>query len=151
MNMLKKDATSPDKYDLFVQKIDHFQSLVKEKQNLQEQIAFMYQQFQEKMKPLEDELAAVMRKLEQNLPRLEETVPSSTGTAKYARGQLGASIKELLRSNPDRAFKPKDIADALNTKSTTVSLWLNKYGMSDEEMERIPAGSGGKRFVYKLR
>ena len=149
--MFKKDATSPDKYDLFVQKIDHFQSLVKEKQNLQEQIAFMYQQFQEKMKPLEDELATVMRKLEQNLPKLEETVPAASGTSKYGRGQLGSSIKNLLRSNPERAFKPKEIADALNTKSTTVSLWLNKYGMTDEEMERIPTGTGGKRFVYKIK
>ncbi|WP_363318813.1 hypothetical protein [Chlorobium sp.] len=111
----------------------------------------MYQQFQEKMKPLEDELATVMRKLEQNLPKLEETASESTGLAKYGRGQLGSSIKDLLRSNPERAFKPKEIADELNTKSTTVSIWLNKYGMTDEEIERIPSGTGGKRFVYKIK
>ncbi|MGB0130286.1 hypothetical protein [Chlorobium sp.] len=150
-NMMKKDAASPDKYDLFIQKIDHFQSLVKEKKNLQEKIMLLQREFQEKIKLLEDELSAILKKLELNLPKLEVTDPAQTGFSRFGRGQLGKSVKDLLRSNPERAFKPKEIADALNTKSTTVSLWLNKYGMTDEEIERIPSGSGSKRFVYKIR
>ena len=138
MNVNKKDAASPDKYDLFIQKIDHFQSLVKEKKNLQEKIMLMQAEFRKKIKPLEDELSAILKKLELNLPKLDGETASGPGFSKFGRGELGAAIRELLRSNPGSAFKPKEIADALNTKSTTVSLWLNKYGMSDVEIERKP-------------
>ena len=31
MSALRKDIGSPDKYDIFIQKIDYFQSLVEEK------------------------------------------------------------------------------------------------------------------------
>ncbi|WP_363319354.1 hypothetical protein [Chlorobium sp.] len=111
----------------------------------------MQLEFQEKIKPLEDELSAILKKLELNLPKLDGTAAAKPGFSKFGRGQLGTPIKELLRSNPDSAFKPKEIADALNTKSTIVSLWMNKYGMADEEIERIPSGSGSKRFVYTIR
>jgi len=67
--MAKKDAASPDKYDLFIQKIDHFQSLVKQKKNLQEKIAIMQQEFQEKIRPFEEELSAILKKLDLNPPQ----------------------------------------------------------------------------------
>ena len=155
MSIIKKDMGAPDKYDIFVQKIDHFQSLVEEKKNLQSQILQVQSEFEEKIKPLENELAVIIKKLESNLSKLEGTVTvsssSQSGSQKFARGQLGASIKELLRSNPEKTFKPKDIAEALNTQGTAVSLWFNKYGVNDEDVERIPTGKGGKRFAYKIK
>lgn len=151
MNTIKKDVSQPDKYDLFIEKIDYFQSLVKEKKRVQEKIAALQQEFQEKIKPFEEELAVILKKLDLNLPKFQGGASAKTGPTKFGRGQLGASIKDLLRSHPNRTFKPKDIASALNTKSTTISLWLNKYGTSDPEVERIPSGEGGKRFVYKIR
>jgi hypothetical protein len=150
MSAIKKES-SPDKYDLFIQKIDHFQSLVEEKKALQEKIAKMRLDFEEKMIPLENELAAIVKKLELNLSKLEGGVVEKPGFAKYGRGQLGASIKNLLRSKPEKAFKLREIADVLQTKGTAVSLWFNKYGNTDPEIERIPVGEGGKRFVYKIK
>jgi hypothetical protein len=151
MSTLKKDSGSPDKYDLFIQKIDHFQSLVEEKKDLQAKISLIQQEYQGKIRPLEDELSSIIKKLESNLSKLEGSAPVQTGAPKFGRGQLGASIKDLLRSNPEKTFKPREIAEALNTKGTTVSLWFNKYGMSDAEIERVPAGKDGKRFVYKIK
>jgi hypothetical protein len=150
MNTMKKES-SPDKYDLFIQKIDHFQSLVEKKKNLQEEIAKLHQEFDEKINPLENELNAIIKKLELNLSKLEAGVAEKSGFAKYGRGQLGVSIKNLLRSKPEKAFKPREIADALQTKGTAVSLWFNKYGNSDPEIARIPVGHEGKRFVYKIK
>ena len=148
----RRDIGSPDKYDIFIQKIDYFQSLVEDKRNLQAQISEIQKEFQEKIKPLEDELSSIIKKLETNLSRLEGgSAPEPVSTPKFGRGQLGASIKELLQSNPDRTFKPRDIAEALNTKGTTVSLWFNKYGVNDPEIDRVPAGKDGKRFVYKIK
>ena len=154
MNITKRDVAAPDKYDLFIQKIDQFQSLVEKKKELQDTIAQIQSEYEEKVRPIEDELAVVIKKLDQNLSKLEsatETTSTKGGYTKYGRGQLGIAIKELLYSNPAKMFKPKEIADALNTKGTAVSLWFNKYGMADNEIERIPAGKGGKRFVYKIK
>jgi len=150
MSTAKKDTGLPDKYDLFIQGIDYFQSLVAEKKNLQAQISQIQNEFNEKIRPLEDELSTIIKKLETNLSKLEGSVSEPVISQKFGRGQLGASIKELLRSNPDKTFKPRDIAEALNTKGTTVSLWFNKYGLEDSEIERIPAGKEGKRYVYKI-
>ena len=151
MSNIKRDTGSPDKYDLFIQRIDSFQSLVEEKKNLQAQIYQIQQEFQEKIRPLEEELSSIIKKLEVNLSKLEGSAPAQSSGQKFERGQLGTLIKELLRSNPEQTFKPKDIAEALNTKGTTVSLWFNKYGLADSEIERIPAGKEGKRFVYKIK
>ena len=151
MSALRKDIGSPDKYDIFIQKIDYFQSLVEEKKNLQSKISQIRTEFNEKIKPLEDELSTIIRKLETNLSKLEGSAPEQSTNQKFGRGELGASIKDLLRSNPEKTFKPRDIAEALNTKGTAVSLWFNKYGQADSEIERIPAGKEGKRFVYKLK
>ncbi len=154
MNIKKRDVATPDKYDLFIQKIDQFQSLVEKKKELQDTIAQIQNEYEEKIRPIEDELAIVIKKLDQNLSKLEsatETTTAKGGYTKYGRGQLGIAIKELLRSSPSKAFKPKEIADTLNTKGTAVSLWFNKYGIADNEIERTPAGKGGKRFVYKIK
>ncbi|EAT59009.1 hypothetical protein [Chlorobium ferrooxidans] len=151
MSTLKKDSGSPDKYDIFIRRIDHFQSLVEEKKNLQAKITFIQQEYQEKIRPLEEELAGIIKKLEANLSKLEGGVPQPAGTAKFSRGQLGMSIKDLLRANPQKTFKPREIAEGLNTKGTTVSLWFNKYGVNDPEIDRVPAGKDGKRFVYKIK
>lgn len=156
MAIMQKDISTPDKYDLFIQKIDHFQYLVEQKKELQEKIAAIQNEYQERIQPLESELSDIIRELDKNLAKIETTSEAPTkkqddGFTKYGRGELGIAIKELLRSNPDKEFKPKDIAKALNTKGTAVSLWFNKYGLGDDEIERIPAGAGGKRFVYKIR
>jgi len=151
MSAVRTDIGSPDKYDIFIQKIDYFQSLVEEKRNLQANIGQIKSEFNEKIKPLEDELSSIIRKLESNLSKLEGFAPDQSTNQKFGRGELGASIKDLLRSNPEKTFKPKDIAEALNTKSTTISLWFNKYGVSDSEIERIPTGKEGKRFVYQIK
>ncbi len=151
MSAIKRESGSPDKYDLFIQRIDYFQSLVEEKKNLQAEISLIQNEFNEKVKPLEDELANVIKKLETNLSKLEGSASAPMVASKFGRGQLGASIKELLRMNPDKSFKPRDIAEALNTKGTTVSLWFNKYGVADPEIDRIPAGKEGKRFVYRIK
>ena len=151
MSTAKKDTGSPDKYDLFIQRIDYFQSLVAEKKNLQAQISQIQNEFNEKIRPLEDELSTIIKKLETNLSKLEGSVSEPVISQKFGRGQLGASIKELLRSNPDKTFKPRDIAEALNTKGTTVSLWFNKYGLNDPEIDRVQAGKEGKRFLYRIK
>ncbi|ASQ89916.1 hypothetical protein CHL67_02365 [Prosthecochloris sp. GSB1] len=155
MNMKKSDVSTPDKYDLFIQRFDQFQSLVDEKKELQEKIAQIQNECQERILPLENELSSVIRRLDQRLSKLEGATEKAesgeSGYIKYGRGQLGQAIKNLLRSNPEKAFKPKEIAEALKTKGTSVSLWFNKYGMTDSEIERIPSGKGGKRFVYKVR
>ncbi|MEI7694488.1 MAG: hypothetical protein WCI64_02410 [Chlorobium sp.] len=152
--MRKREGGSPDKYDIFIQRIDFFQSLVEDKRRLQSEIEQIESEYSEKIRPLEDELAVVLRKLESNLARLEASPVSTSvesGIQKLSRGQLGASIKELLRTNPETSFKPRDIAEALNVKGNTVSLWFNKYGINDAEIERIPSGKEGKRFVYKIK
>lgn len=150
---MMQDSGSPDKYDLFIQKIDHFQSLVEEKKQLQATIAEKRKNFEESIQPLESELAAIIKKLEQNLSKLEGTTPAKTKASgtRFGRGQLGAAIKQFLGSNTSQAFKPREIADALGTKGTTISLWLNKYGSTDPEIEKIPTGPEGKRFLYKKR
>jgi len=152
MNFIKKDAGSPDKYDIFIQRIDSFQSLVEEKKRLQAEMSQIQVEYMEKIRPLEDEFAAVIKKLETNLARLEGTsAPAPSTIQKFSRGQLGMAIKELLRTNADRSFKPREIAEALDTKGTTVSLWFNKYGVGDPEVERIPSGKDGKRYVYRIK
>ncbi|MBF0587374.1 hypothetical protein INT08_10505 [Prosthecochloris sp. N3] len=155
MSIPQNDISRPDKYDLLLQKMDRFQELVDQKNQLQEKIASIQQEYQERVRPLEEELETVIRKLDQNLAKLdtvpEEPPQAKKGYTRYGRGQLGVAIKELLRSNPDKRFKPKEIADALNTKGTSVSLWFNKYGIRDEEIRRIPVGRGGKRFLYTIR
>ena len=151
MSTSKNGTGSPDKYDRFVQRIDYFQSLVEEKKDLQAKISQIQKEFNEKIKPLEDELSIVIKKLENNLSKLEGSTPEENGISKFGRGQLGASIKELLRSNSEKSFKPGDIAKALNTKGTTVSLWLNKYGLADPEIDRVQSGKEGKRFFYRIK
>jgi hypothetical protein len=152
MCAIKKESESPDKYDLFIQRIDFFQSLVEEKKNLQAEISRIQKEFNDKVKPLEDELASIIKQLEANLSKLEGAAPlQSSGSSKFGRGQLSAAIKGLLRSNPEKSFKPRDIAEALNTKGTTVSLWFNKYGLNDPEIDRVPTGKEGKRFVYRIK
>jgi hypothetical protein len=143
--------TSPDKFDLYILNVDDFKALNKEKNDLKEKIAAMRLDFEEKIKPVENELNVIVRKLELYLAKIEGAPAAKPATAKFGRGKLGASIKSLLKANPDKEFKPKDIAAALQTKGTAVSLWFNKYGNNDPEIERIPVGEGGKRFIYKAR
>lgn len=150
------DVASPDKYDIFIQRIDSFQSLVEEKKRLQAEISQIQTEYMDRVRPLEDDLATVIRKLETNLAhlsKLEGTVVTSAPSTlqKFGRGQLGTSIKEFLRTNSDKCFKPRDIAEALNTKGTTVSLWFNKYGVDDAEVDRVPSGKNGKRYVYRIK
>ncbi len=154
MNMTQTDISTPDKYDRFIEQIDQFHSLVAKKKELRNTLSQIQQEYQEKIRPVEEELSVVLKQLDVSISKLElakEAAPKKGKYTKYGRGQLGAAIKDLLRSHPDRAFKPKEIADALNTKGTSVSLWFNKYGLEDEEIERIPSGAGGKRFVYKIK
>lgn len=149
---MAQDATSPDKFDRFIEKFDQFQSLVEEKKNLQAKIARMREEFENTILPLEQELAKIIRNLESNLPKLEGGAPAKAApSARFSRGKLGVAIKDLLRAHPAKAFKPREIADALGTKGTTVSVWFNKYGSTDNEIERIPTGKEGKRFLYKIR
>ncbi|NTW10486.1 MAG: hypothetical protein HGA26_03905, partial [Chlorobiaceae bacterium] len=112
MSTQKKDIGSPDKYDIFIQKIDHFQSLVEEKKKLQTKIAETQKAYQEKIKPLEDELNVIIKKLETNLAKLEGATPQEKTPSKFGRGQLGSAIKNLLRTHPNKSFKPRDIGDA---------------------------------------
>ncbi len=144
---------SPDKFDLYIANIDEFKALNREKNELKEKIAEMRRQFEETVQPFEAELNTVIKKLENNLSKIEGTAaPKATGgTTKFGRGKLGIAIKSLLQSNPDKAFRPREIAAALQTKSTAVSLWFNKYGSRDPEIERIPVGEGGKRFLYQIK
>jgi len=153
MNFIKKDSGAPDKYDIFIQRIDSFQSLVEEKKRLQVDISQIQTEYMEKIRPLEAELAAVIKKLDANLATLEGAVssPASSNFQKFSRSQLGGAIKEFLRTNADRSFKPRDIGDALNAKGTAVSLWFNKFGVDDPEIERIPSGKEGKRYVYRIK
>jgi hypothetical protein len=143
--------TSPDKFDLYILNVDDFKALNKEKNELKEKIAAMRLEFEEKVRPFENELNAIVRKLELNLAKIEGSPAAKPGVAKFGRGKLGASIKSLLQANPDKEFKPREIAAALQTKGTTVSLWFNKYGNNDPEIDRIPVGEGGKRFVYRIK
>lgn len=156
MNFINRDFGTPDKYDIFIQKIDSFQSLVEEKKRLQAEVNQIQAEYMDRIRPLEDELSSVKRKLDTNLAylsKLEGTVDTSASSAfqKFGRGQLGSSIKEFLRTNADKSFKPGDIAEALNTKGATVSLWFNKYGVGDAEIDRIPSGKNGKRYVYRIK
>jgi len=150
MSATRKEL-SPDKFDLYILNVDDFKALNKEKNELKEKIATLRVQFEETIRPYENELNAIVKKLESNLSRIEGGTVAKAGTAKFGRGKLGASIKSLLQSNPDKAFKPREIAAALQTKGTAVSLWFNKYGNVDPEIERIPVGEGGKRFVYQIK
>ncbi|MBN1928666.1 MAG: hypothetical protein JW764_03910 [Chlorobiaceae bacterium] len=143
---------APDKFDLYIANVDEFKALNKEKNELKEKIAEMRRQFEETIQPYEAELNTVIKKLENNLSKIEGgTSAPKAAPAKFARGKLGISIKNLLQANPDKAFKPREIAAALQTKGTAVSLWFNKYGSQDPEIERIPVGEGGKRFVYQIK
>jgi hypothetical protein len=142
---------TPDKFDLYILNVDDFKSMNKEKNELKEKIEAMRLEFEEKVRPYEQELNGIIRKLELSFSRFEGSPAPKPGVAKFGRGILGASIKGLLQGNPDKEFKPKDIAAALQTKGTAVSLWFNKYGNNDPEIERIPVGAGGKRFVYKIK
>jgi len=142
---MSQTSISPDKYDIFIQKIDHFQSMVEEKKALQEKIARMHNEFKVAVSPLEQELATIVRKLELNLSKLERGTSGTakTTSARFSRGQLGNAIKGLLRAHPQKAFKPREIAEALNTKGITISVWFNKFGAEDQEIERIPTGKEG--------
>ena len=154
MSFIRQEVESPDKYDRFIAKFDVFQSMVEEKKRLQVELNHIKTEYYERIKPLEDELALVIKKLEANLPKLDGVVsvaPEQPGVQKFSRGQLGVAIKDLLRSNSERSFKPREIAEALETKGTSVSLWFNKYGLDDNELERVPVGQEGKRFVYRIR
>jgi len=155
MNGIKRESGSPDKYDILFQRLDSFQSLIEEKKRLQRSIAEIATEYEERIQPLQDELAIIIKQLDATFVKLERPVTSSVAASsnsqKFSRGELAASIKELLRSNPDKSFKPKDIAEQLNTKGTTISLWFNKYGINDAEIERIPSGKEGKRYVYTIR
>lgn len=149
MSTIKKEA-SFDKFDQYIADVDDFKALNREKNELKEKIAALRLECEEKIRPFENELNTIIKKLELKLPKIDSGVTEQEEFIKYGRGQLGAAIKNLLKTNPEKAFKPREIATALQTKSTTVSLWFNKYGNVDTEIERIPVGEGGKRFVYKI-
>lgn len=140
-----------DKFDLYIANVDEFKELNRQKNELKEKVAEMRRQFEETIQPYENELNAVIKKLENNLSKIEGASGEKPTTKKYGRGKLGISIKSLLQANPDKAFKPREIAAALQTKGTAVSLWFNKYGSQDPEIERIPTGNGGKRFLYQIK
>ena len=91
---MSQTSISPDKYDIFIQKIDHFQSMVEEKKALQEKIARMHNEFKVAVSPLEQELATIVRKLELNLSKLERGTSGTakTTSARFSRGQLGNAI-----------------------------------------------------------
>jgi len=150
MSTIKKESTL-DKFDLYIADVDDFKVLNREKNELKEKIAALRLECEEKIRPFDNELNTIIRKLEIKMPKLEGGIVEKPEFAKYGRGQLGVFIKNLLQSNPEKAFKPREIATELQTKSTTVSLWFNKYGNNDPDIERIPVGAGGKRFVYKIR
>jgi hypothetical protein len=150
MSTLKKES-SPDKFDLYILNVDEFKDLNKAKNELKEKIAKLRLEFEETISPFENELNTIVKKLEFYLSKIEGGTTAKPGFAKFGRGKLGASIKELLQSNPDKAYKPREIASALQTKGPAVSLWFNKYGNNDPEIERIPVGEGGRRFVYKIK
>lgn len=142
---------APDKFDLYILNVDDFKALNQQKNELKEKIAAMRLELEEKIRPYESELNTIIRKLELNLAKIEGGPAAAPSVTKFGRGKLGASIKSLLQANPDKEFKPKEIAAALQTKGTAVSLWFNKYGNNDPEIDRIPVGEGGKRFVYKFK
>ncbi len=150
MNTMKKEA-APDKFDIYIANIDEFKALNKQKNEIKEKITELTRQFEESIRPYETELNAIIKKLESNLSKMEGGPVAKPATAKFGRGKLGISIKNLLQANPDKAFKPREIAAALQTKGTAVSLWFNKYGNQDPEIERIPVGEGGKRFIYQIK
>lgn len=150
MNTMKKEA-APDKFDIYIANIDEFKALNNQKNEIKEKITELTRQFEESIRPYETELNAIIKKLESNLSKMEGGPVAKPATAKFGRGKLGISIKNLLQANPDKAFKPREIAAALQTKGTAVSLWFNKYGNQDPEIERIPVGEGGKRFIYQIK
>ncbi|NTV82438.1 hypothetical protein FGF66_06100 [Chlorobaculum thiosulfatiphilum] len=150
MNIMRKES-APDKFDLYILNVDEFKALNQQKNELKEKIAELQLQFEESIRPYETELNTIIKKLESNLSRMEGSPVAKPATAKFGRGKLGISIKNLLQANPDKAFKPREIAAALQTKGTAVSLWFNKYGNQDPEIERIPVGEGGKRFIYQIK
>ena len=44
------------------------------------------------------------------------------------------------------------IAAILSLASAGLILYfINKYGVNDSEIERVPAGKEGKRYVYRIR
>uniref|UniRef100_Q3AT35 Uncharacterized protein n=1 Tax=Chlorobium chlorochromatii (strain CaD3) TaxID=340177 RepID=Q3AT35_CHLCH len=140
-----------DKFDLFFDQLGDIQQMVNEKKRLQAEVAQMEQECAAKMQPLKDELNAIYRQLEARIPKFMNQGGSTPRTSsRIPRGKLGESIKNLLRSNPEKAFKPREIAEALDIKGTAVSLWLNKSGQEDPELKRIPTGPEGKRFVYTV-
>jgi hypothetical protein len=146
-----RKESAPDKFDLYILNVDEFKSLNQEKNELKEKIADMRLQFEETIRPYETELNTIIKKLESNLNKMEGSAPVKASPAKFGRGKLGISIKNLLQANPEKAFKPREIAAALQTKGTAVSLWFNKYGNQDPEIDRIPVGDGGKRFLYQIK
>jgi hypothetical protein len=150
MNTMRKES-APDKFDMYIANVDEFKSLNQQKNELKEKIAELQVQFEESIRPYETELNSIIKKLENNLSKMEGAPAAKPAPAKFGRGKLGISIKTLLQANPDKAFKPREIAAALQTKGTAVSLWFNKYGNQDAEIERIPVGEGGKRFIYQIK
>jgi hypothetical protein len=150
MIIMRKEA-APDKFDLYIQNVDEFKSLNKQKNELKEKIAELQLQFEESIRPYENELNTIIKKLESNLSKIDGGTVAKPAAAKFGRGKLGISIKNLLQANPNKAFKPREIAAALQTKGTAVSLWFNKYGNQDPEIDRIPVGEGGKRFIYQIK
>lgn len=89
---------------------------MEEKKIRQEKAALMQKECKDKIKPLEDELSNIIKKLVANLLKFKGSSPVKAAPIKFGRGQPGSSIKELLRSNPGKTFKLREIADALNTK-----------------------------------
>ena len=150
MTTMRKES-APDKFDLYILNIDDFKVLNQQKNELKEKITELQVQFEESIRPYEAELNAIIKKLESNLSKMEGAPAAKPAAAKFGRGKLGISIKTLLQANPDKAFKPREIAAALQTKGTAVSLWFNKYGNQDPDIERIPVGEGGKRFIYQIK
>jgi len=150
MTTMSKESAL-DKFDIYIANVDEFKALNKQKNELREKMAEMQLQFEETIRPYENELNAIIKKLESYLSKIEGGSAPKPTSAKFGRGKLGISIKNLLQANPDKAFKPREIATALQTKGTAVSLWFNKYGNLDPEIDRIPVGEGGKRFVYQIK
>jgi hypothetical protein len=150
MTTMSKESAL-DKFDIYIANVDEFKSLNKQKNELKEKLAELQLQFEDTIRPYENELNTIIKKLENYLSKIEGGSAPKPAPAKFGRGKLGISIKNLLQANPDKAFKPREIATALQTKGTAVSLWFNKYGNFDPEIDRIPVGEWGKRFVYQIK
>lgn len=140
-----------DQLDLLLDQLGDLQSMANDKKRLQAEIAQIEQECAARTEPLKNELNIIYKKLEAYFPKFSaQANVTPRSSSKIPRGKLGDSIKNLLRSNPEKAFKPREIAEALGIKGTTVSLWLNKSGLEDPELKRIPTGAEGKRFVYTV-